>query len=45
MIYRLGSLDFIVLLYHYFIKQFPGGFVGVDLFFTLSGYLTTANAY
>lgn len=31
-----------VLLYHFFIKFFPGGFVGVDLFYTLSGYLTTA---
>ena len=32
-----------VLLYHFFVKYFPGGFVGVDLFFTLSGYLMTAN--
>lgn len=31
-----------VLTYHFFITYFPGGFVGVDLFFTLSGYLTTA---
>ena len=32
-----------VLLYHFFVKFFPGGFVGVDLFFTFSGYLMTAN--
>lgn len=31
-----------VLLYHFFIKYFPGGFVGVDVFYTLSGYLMTA---
>ncbi|MGT2716601.1 acyltransferase family protein [Streptococcus respiraculi] len=36
----LGML--FVLLYHFYIAVFPGGFVGVDLFFTLSGYLTTA---
>ncbi|MBF0787500.1 MULTISPECIES: acyltransferase family protein [unclassified Streptococcus] len=36
----LGML--FVLLYHFYISFFPGGFVGVDLFFTLSGYLTTA---
>lgn len=38
---RLIGLAF-VLAYHFFISRFPGGFVGVDLFFTLSGYLTTA---
>lgn len=32
----------LVLLYHYFTKYFSGGFVGVDIFFTFSGYLITA---
>lgn len=31
-----------VLLYHFFVKFFPGGFLGVDIFFTFSGYLITA---
>ena len=31
-----------VLTYHFFKPLLPGGFFGVDLFFTLSGYLTTA---
>ena len=31
-----------VLLYHFFKGLLPGGFFGVDLFFALSGYLTTA---
>lgn len=38
---RILGLVF-VLLYHFLIDFFPGGFLGVDLFFTLSGYLTTA---
>ncbi|EHJ51882.1 acyltransferase family protein [Streptococcus macacae] len=33
---------FLVLFYHFFKQAFPGGFIGVDVFFTFSGYLITA---
>jgi len=38
----LGQI--MVLVYHFFHELLPGGFLGVDVFFTLSGYLTTALA-
>ncbi|MCL2106739.1 MAG: acyltransferase [Oscillospiraceae bacterium] len=34
----------LVLTYHFFHDWLPGGFFGVDIFFTLSGYLTMALA-
>ena len=33
---------FLVLIYHFFPSVLPGGFIGVDVFFTFSGYLITA---
>ena len=38
---RISGLLF-VLMYHFFKELFPGGFIGVDVLFVLSGFLTTA---
>jgi len=41
-IIRISAL-LLILIYHFFNDILPGGFIGVDVFFTLSGYLVTLS--
>jgi peptidoglycan/LPS O-acetylase OafA/YrhL len=36
-----GCAIFLVVCFHFFPKYFPGGFIGVDIFFVISGFLIT----